>query len=182
MDISNYNIEQCDAVSVLAAILDVYDKPTAKEVTLQQGIAQILAAMPSCPTVQQIQSGLATEANATANKNTLQSLLNGISTSMYKGVPIVTQTTSATISPNTWNVWASVAGNLTITKGTDISGVTNCYIARFTLASNWSGQIAFAGFSLDWNGGSEPTWAAGKTYEVNIVDNIAMWAEIEPAS
>lgn len=45
MDISNYNIEQCDAVSVLAAILDVYDKPTAKQVTLQQGISDILAAI-----------------------------------------------------------------------------------------------------------------------------------------
>lgn len=144
MDISNYNIEQCDAVSVLNAIMDMHDHP--------QDIVAI------------------------------KNLINNISTSMYKGVPIVTQTTSATIAPNTWNVWASVAGNLTITKGTDISGVTNCYIARFTLASNWSGQIAFAGFSLDWNGGSEPTWAAGKTYEVNIVDNIAMWAEIEPAS
>lgn len=45
MDITTRNIEQCDAVSVLNAILDVYDKPTAKEVTLQQGISQILAAV-----------------------------------------------------------------------------------------------------------------------------------------
>ena len=180
--------------AVLAAVAGITGYATPTDVSNAQ--AAIIAAMPSV-------SGLATETNATANKNAiiaaiptiptdyakqgndstatntaLLNILNSISTNMYKGVPVATQTGDATIAPNIWNVWASVAGNLTITKGTDIANIVNEYMARFTLASNWSGQITFSGFTLDWNGGSVPTWMAGKTYEISIVDNIALWAEI----
>lgn len=29
-------------------------------------------------------------------------------------------------------------------------------------------------------GGAAPTWTIGCTYEINIVDNIALWVEFEP--
>lgn len=100
-------------------------------------------------------------------------------------VVIVTQTTSATIAPNTFNVWSSVSNDLTITKGNDISGIVNEYIIRLTLDSSWvegTNTITFNGFALEWNGGSVPTWTAGHIYEISIVDNIALWADITPAS
>ena len=99
-------------------------------------------------------------------------------------VVVVTQTTSATIAPNTFNVWSSVSSDLTITKGNDISGIVNEYIIRLTLDSSWvegTNTITFSGWALEWNGGSVPTWTAGHIYEINIVDNIALWADITPA-
>lgn len=117
-----------------------------------------------------------------AKEETTQDILsavNGIATSMYKGVPIVSQTTNATIAPNVWNVWGEVT-TLTITKGNDIDGVVNNYMVRFTALEG--AAITFSGFSLSWYGGEAPTWTAGNTYEISIVDNIALWAEIEPAA
>ena len=100
-------------------------------------------------------------------------------------VVVVTQTTSATIAPNTYNIWSSVSSDLTITKGNDISGIVNEYIIRLTLDSSWvkgTNTITFNGFALKWNGGSVPTWTAGHIYEISIIDNIALWADITPAS
>lgn len=117
-----------------------------------------------------------------AKEETTQDILsavNGIATSMYKGVPIVSQTTDAIIAPNVWNVWGGVT-TLTITKGTDIDGVVNNYMVRFTALKG--AAITFNGFSLSWYGGEAPTWTAGNIYEISIVDNIALWAEIEPVA
>lgn len=81
-----------------------------------------------------------------------------------------------TISPNTMYVWGSVVA-LTITKGTDIAGIVNNYMIRFTAGEGCT--VTFGGFELDWFGGEAPTWTAGNTYEISIVDNIALWAEFE---
>ena len=40
--------------------------------------------------------------------------------------------------------------------------------------------VDFLKFTLQWYGGSEPEWVKGNTYEISIVDNIALWAEFEP--
>ena len=160
----------------------------------------LYSAIASLPTVVQIQATETKDAilnelsavktdlqgsNSSATNTALEILLQSIITTMYKGVPIVSQSGDATISPNTWNIWQSVATNLTITKGNDISGIVNEYIIRLTLGSSWvkgTNTITFNGFALEWNGGSAPTWTAGHIYEISIVDNIALWADITPAS
>ena len=100
-------------------------------------------------------------------------------------VIVVAQTSSATIAPNTYNVWTNVSNDLTITKGTDIPGIVNEYMIRFTLASSWvtdTNVITFSGWALEWNGGSVPTWTSEHIYEISIIDNIALWVDITPAS
>lgn len=171
MDISNYNIEQCDAVSVLNAILDVYDKPTAKEVTLQQGISQILAAIPSAAT---IQSGLATEANATANKNAIIAQIQA-----NAGVPTMTipATTSAQqLAPNTLYIFAERTSDLTLTFGTPITGIANEYHC-FIIVGSTAPTVTWPS-GISWNGGDAPTIAADKTYEISILNNVAAFFEI----
>ena len=116
--------------------------------------------------------------NQEATNSAILSALNGIAASMYKGVPIVSQTGNATIAPNVLNVWGDVT-SLNITKGNSIDGITNLYIIRFVAGENL--QVSFTGFDLVWYGGSVPTWNAGSTYEINIVDNLALWAEFTPA-
>lgn len=81
-----------------------------------------------------------------------------------------------TISPNTMYVWRdSVAGALTITKGGEIAGIVNNYMVRFTAGEGCA--VTFNEFEIDWYGGKAPTWTTGHTYEISIVDNIALWAE-----
>lgn len=127
----------------------------------------------------------------------LGDMLNTVITTMYKGVPINTITydtqnppSSITLEPNTWNqLSASITGSgaLNITKGAEIANITNIYSLRFTIDSGWTGQLVFKSdastvWDLSWNGGDVPTWTAGNTYEINILDNIACWIKIEPAT
>lgn len=82
-----------------------------------------------------------------------------------------------TISPNTMYVWGSVAGALTITKGTDIAGIVNNYMIRFTAGASATITLDWGGAQVVWFGGEVPTWTEGNTYEISIIDNIALWAE-----
>ena len=91
----------------------------------------------------------------------------------------VQQTGDATIESNVYNIWGTVS-SLTITKGIDKPDVINMYVVRFTAGEGCA--ITFDGFALNWYGGSVPTWNAGSTYEINIVDNLALWAEFTPSA
>ena len=84
----------------------------------------------------------------------------------------------ATIQPNTLNVWKTQMSTLTITKGNEIDGIVNNFVIRFTAGEDCG--ITFNGWTLQWYGGEAPTWTTGCTYEISIVDNIALWAEFEP--
>lgn len=104
------------------------------------------------------------------------------SASMYKGVPVVSQTTDATkvtIAPNVMNVWEEEVTNLTITKDTtaEVEGIVNNYMIRFTAGVGT--VLIFDGEDVKWYGGTAPEWVSGNTYEISIVDNIALWAEFE---
>jgi len=99
---------------------------------------------------------------------------------MQSGTPVVSQTGNATIQPNVLNVWNDAVTALTITKGTDLDGELNHYFVRFTVGTPAEGesiQITFAGFSLTWYAVNAPTWVSGKTYEISIINNLALWAE-----
>lgn len=83
-----------------------------------------------------------------------------------------------TIQPNVMNVWETPMSTLTITKGNEIDGIVNNFVIRFTAGEDCG--INFNGWTLQWYGGDAPTWTIGCTYEISIVDNIALWAEFEP--
>ncbi len=93
---------------------------------------------------------------------------------------IVSQTGNATIQPNMLNVWDTAVTALTITKGTDLDDELNHYFVRLKVgipAEGESIQITFAGFSLKWHAVMAPIWVSGKTYEISIINNFAIWAE-----
>ena len=89
--------------------------------------------------------------------------------------PKVEQEGNALIAPNTYNKWGVVNGELIITKGAEIPNVVNIYIVRFDAGAGCA--VTFNGWSLKWVGGNAPALAEGKTYEINIIDNIAMFVE-----
>ena len=115
----------------------------------------------------------AQESTLLAESEAILSAINSISTSMYKGVPIVSQTGDATIASNVLNVWTAPITNLTISKGVGIDNIVNIYLVRFTVSGTAS--IAFSGFELKWQ--KEPSYRDGKTYEISIIDNYATCIE-----
>jgi hypothetical protein len=89
--------------------------------------------------------------------------------------PKVTHSADATIDPNVYNDFGSITGARTITKGEDKPNVVNIYIIRFDAGADCA--ITFNGWSLKWAGGNAPTFTEGKTYEITIIDNLAMYVE-----
>lgn len=89
--------------------------------------------------------------------------------------PKATHNTDATIEPNVYNDFGTIAGTRTITKGTDKPNVVNIYIIRFDAGAGCA--VTLNGWSLKWVGGNAPTFTEGKTYEITIIDNLAMYVE-----
>lgn len=89
--------------------------------------------------------------------------------------PKVTHNTDATIEPNVYNDFGTIEGTRTITKGTDKPNVVNIYIIRFDAGDDCA--VKLEGWSCKWIGGSEPALTEGKTYEITIIDNLAMFVE-----
>ena len=90
---------------------------------------------------------------------------------------VVQQTaTSVNIDPNVLNLWGSV-GSLNILLATAQTGRMNEYMMQFTVGS--------ADFALslpsDVRWVEEPTWEQGSTYQVSIVNNLAIYAGWEEA-
>lgn len=89
--------------------------------------------------------------------------------------PKVTHTTDATIDPNVYNDFGTINGTRTITKGTDKPDVVNIYIIRFTAGTGC--KLVLKEWSCKWVGGKEPACTEGNTYEITIIDNLAMYVE-----
>lgn len=79
------------------------------------------------------------------------------------------------LQPNTYNVWGVVNGVLTISKETDKPYVANNYSLRLTTGTDF--QLVLVDWEVSWVVAA-PAFAAGKTYEINIIDNIAMFVSI----
>ncbi len=93
---------------------------------------------------------------------------------------IVNQTdTTTSIEPNKLNRWGSVNG-LTIGLTTGASGRTNEYMMEFTVGSdNFTLTLPS---SVLWINGEQPDWENGLTYQVSILNNLAVAAGWEAAS
>jgi hypothetical protein len=63
-----------------------------------------------------------------------------------------------------------------IRKEGEESGKVNNYFFKVTFPESAGGSLDFD-WDITWYGGEVPTWQAGKTYEVSIIDGLALWAE-----
>lgn len=80
---------------------------------------------------------------------------------------------SAIILPNVYNVFGTVTGEITITKGQEKSNVLNNYIIRLTAGDECS--VVFNGWELVWAENNIPTFKEGVVYEIQIIDNLAIY-------
>ena len=89
------------------------------------------------------------------------------------GIPSVvdhgTADTTFTLTPNVLHKWGEVA-TLNLTTGTPTDGVVNEYMAQFV--SGTTATVLTLPETVKWIG--ESTVEAGKTYQLSIIDNLAV--------
>ena len=93
---------------------------------------------------------------------------------------IVTETegnSSYSIAPNVLTKLGTLATSVTLSLDTskEEAGVSNVYDIIFSTPADAPSITWPAGIS--WLGGSAPSIAGGKTYEVSIMDNLATYGE-----
>lgn len=90
---------------------------------------------------------------------------------------------SYTINPNEYNILNDLDYNVIINKGDEIDpSVVSMYIVKLTIAAGLTGlpSIEFNGWkNLKWYTGTAPTYVAGGTYEITIIDSVALWTEVQ---
>lgn len=132
---------------------------TATNTALKTAIAAIPTTAPATPTnVSDAQTAIIAAVQANA------------------GVPAITipSTTAAQeLAPNTLYIFAERTGDLTLTLGTPITGIANDY--HLFLAIGSTAPTITWPTGITWQGGSAPTIAANTTYEVDILNNVAVY-------
>lgn len=99
--------------------------------------------------------------------------------SAYSEVNHGTSDTTFTLTPNTFHIWDEVSA-LTLTLGSETSGVANEYLFQFT-----SGSTATAltlPDDIKWANDSAPTIAENKIYQVSILKGLASVLEFSNAA
>ena len=80
------------------------------------------------------------------------------------------------LAPNVLYIFSTRTSTLTLTLGTPIDGIANEY-HFFVVCGSTAPTINFPS-GIAWNGENAPEIAAGKTYEVSILNNIAAYFEV----
>ena len=78
------------------------------------------------------------------------------------------------LSPNKFYKFEEGLGSLTITLAAEESGILNEYMFEFATGS--TPTTLSVPDTVKWSGGSAPTIEANKTYQVSIVNNLAVYA------
>lgn len=106
--------------------------------------------------------------------------IGGQATTIDASSTIVVHQTDTTISiyPNKLNVWGAVS-SLTIGFEAGAAGRTSEYIMEFIVdGDNFSLTLPE---SVRWVNGERPDWEDGYTYQVSVLDGLAVAAGWEPA-
>ncbi len=108
-----------------------------------------------------------------AEVDNLLDKIKNIST-VYPKVSHGTADTSFALTPNTLHTWGEVT-SLTLTLGTEESGVANEYLAEFVSGSTAT-SLSLPD-TIKWLNGKTPEIASGKTYQLSILDGLAVLLE-----
>lgn len=86
---------------------------------------------------------------------------------------------SMTLTPNTYHINTNTSlTTLTISLGSvSNSNIMNEYFVEFTTHS--SGPTVFFPNTIKWSNGTNPTFEAGYTYQVSIVNNLGTWVKFK---
>lgn len=87
---------------------------------------------------------------------------------------VIQSASSASISPNVLNRWGEV-GTLSVTFAAGTQGEVNEYMIEFTCPSD-AGTVLTLPNTVRWANDDELDPEAGYTYQISIVDNLAVYA------
>ena len=96
-----------------------------------------------------------------------------------KGIPTLTVTDSTAeqvLAPNVLYIFETRTSTLTLTLGTPIDKIANEY--HFIVKCGSTAPTINFPSGIAWNGENAPEIAAGKKYEVSILNNIAAFFEV----
>lgn len=93
---------------------------------------------------------------------------------------VVQTLATVTILPNRLNVWNVSRSALNITLGSGDSGKMQEYMMQF-IVSGTSFTLTFDQ-DVRWMGGEEPDWEEGYTYQVSIIDGLAVYGSWAPTT
>lgn len=123
--------------------------------------------------------------NAEATNSAILDVLGGIATTMYKGVPVVhlypeSMNEQYTMHPNQYTIIheATVSTNIVLHKGAETEGVVNHYMVRVENNNDIINSITFNGFSLKWLGGVAPDLGEKGTFEISIINDLALYTKV----
>lgn len=91
-------------------------------------------------------------------------------------VTVTGSSSSYTIKPSILYKWDTVEHPLTIVFDTPTEGKANEYMIEFTVGSNFSLTLPS---DIRWINGEVPEWEEGYTYQISIMDNLAIAASWE---
>lgn len=97
----------------------------------------------------------------------------------YAEVNHGTSDTTFTLTPNTFHVWDEVA-SLTLTLGSEQSGVANEYVFQFT--SGATATSLTLPDDIKWANGTAPTIAENMIYQISILNGLAVVLEFSNAA
>jgi hypothetical protein len=124
-----------------------------------------------------ITSAKVTKLDALPNNAELTTLLNN----KANKITVVNQSASSVaINPNVLNVWGAIS-SLSITFSAGASDEVNEYMFQFTCPSN-AGTILTLPDTVKWANDDELEPEPGHTYQVSILDNLALYAGWEAQS
>lgn len=173
-DVSNAQtaiIGAMPSVSGLASETSVKDGADTAISMLKDGTFGLLA----IKTIVQAISGYALQGSDPTATNTAikQTILDNVGTPQ---MTIPNTTATQELASNTVYLFESRTNNLTLTLGTPIAGQNNEY-HFFVFVGATAPSITYPA-GISWNGGSAPTIATNKNYEISINNNIAAFFEI----
>lgn len=120
------------------------------------------------------QDALTAGANIEISANTISVV--GLDSDKY---PIITwnNNNSATIKPNTYNIWNSGTYPTQLTLDTPLNDkIVNEYIIRFTIPSTVSNySLIFYDELIKWADNNIPVWEPNCTYFISIIDGYAVF-------
>lgn len=104
----------------------------------------------------------------------LAQLENGDETKVITQASTGTSSSPVSIHPNCLNRWTTPVGALYVSLAEGKSGVVSEYMLEFTVAGgNFTLRLPA---SVRWLDGEAPDWEGGYTYQVSILNNMAISA------
>ena len=104
----------------------------------------------------------------------LDQLRNGDRTKVVAQASAGTSSSPIPIKPNCLNQWATPVGALYVSLAQRTSGVVNEYMLEFTVTSD-SFMLRLPA-NVRWMDGEAPDWESGYTYQVSILNDMAISA------